>query len=449
MGQELIWTLEYPATSNEPALTKIDDNHYALTGQLFKLPEGWNIFTDFYTEDGRLINKILWGSSRFEKPGVIFQSIFRDSLLYLAFNNGRLVSINTHSYDVDSSHSNILSCLINKNETINLVFKNGENLFFFGYSYKSKCVFEIHYNTEHKTFTYCQPCVNYPQNAILNLLKDGSIIATKVKYGKTYVEKINSHTNKILFSIPLDSLYFGIEHLHSFETISGDIILYYRIESMNRWYSRIMRIGPSGNLIWSHYLTPEPAQSLFETSIKYYNTLIETPLEELILGGTEGVIDVGHRGKYLLSKYSKNGELIWESTTELGWENDAIFTMAMNKYRDVLIAGVADLTDFETPNKIFFTKIKSQKFRDSTGKYENIVIYPNPFLNDLVVYIPHAHKPPFKIEIFDIYGRTILDETQNKFMICLNIKEAQTKTLILKVTESGAKVHLEQLLIKL
>lgn len=303
--QETIWEKEYPPTSNEPILTKIDDNKFALTGQWFKLPEGWNTFTDFNTIDGRLIHKLLWGSSRFDKPSVVFQSILQDSLLFLSFQNGILISINTSSFEVDSSYPNILRCLLDKDLSINQVFKNNEILFFFGHSYNTKCAFEIHYNTVHKTITYCQPCVNYPQNAILNLLKDRSILATKVEFGKTYVEQINSSTNKISFSIPLDSLYFGIDHLNSYETISGDIILFYRIESPDRWYSRILRIDVSGNLMWSQYLDPTPSQSLLETNFKYFNTIIETPLEELILGGTEGMINVGHIGKYLLSKYSK------------------------------------------------------------------------------------------------------------------------------------------------
>lgn len=354
ISQEEFWTIDYPTTSNEPVLTLLDDQKFALTGHLYKLPEGWNTFTDFYTIDGRLIHKLLWGSSRFDKPSVVFQSILQDSLLFLSFQNGRLISINTSSFEVDSSYPNILRCLLDKDLSISQVFKNKEILFFFGYSYKTKCAFEIHYNTVHKTFTYCQPCVNYPQNAILNLLKDRNILATEVEVGKTYVEKINSSTNKISFSIPLDSLFFGIDHLHSYETLSGDIILFYRIESPDRWYSRILRIDPSGNLMWSHYLDPNPSQSLLETSFKYYNTIIETPLEELILGGTEGIINVGHRGKYLLSKYSKNGELIWENSTEIGWENDAIFSMILDKSFNIILAGVADLTDYETPNRIFF-----------------------------------------------------------------------------------------------
>lgn len=65
-SQEEFWSIDYPTTSNEPVLTLLDDQRFALTGQWFKLPEGWNTFTDFYTIDGRLIHKLLWRSSRFD-----------------------------------------------------------------------------------------------------------------------------------------------------------------------------------------------------------------------------------------------------------------------------------------------------------------------------------------------------------------------------------------------
>lgn len=86
---------------------------------------------------------------------------------------------------------------------------------------------------------------------------------------------------------------------------------------------------------------------------------------------------------------------------------------------------------------------------DPSGKYDNIVIYPNPFLNDLAVFIPYSYNAPFKIEIIDTYGRPILDESQNKSMICLSIKEAQTKTLILKISDSKGKILVKKLLVKI
>lgn len=123
--------------------------------------------------------------------------------------------------------------------------------------------------------------------------------------------------------------------------------------------------------------------------------------------------------------------------------------MIPDKSLNIILAGVADLTDFETPNRIFISKLSSQKFMDPGGKYENIVIYPNPFLNDLAVFIPYSYKPPFKVQIADTYGRTILNEIHNTSMICLSIKEAPTNTLILKVSEPGGKTIIQKLLIKI
>lgn len=447
--QEQIWTHLYPETSNNPLLTKINENTLALSGSQFSLPSGWKTFTEFYSLDGKLIHQIIWESSRFDKPIINFQSLLQDSLLFLLYENGKLLSIHTQTFKVDSSFPNMLNCLLDKEYSISQAFKNKQNLMIVGRHLKSNCMFEIRYNTQYKTFTYCEPCTPYPFNNIIAILKDRSILTARSTQRTTIIEKFTPSNKKYLFSISLDSLSPYENPITTYETNSGDVILFYQIVSASKIYSRTVRLDPTGNIIWSFYQIPEHSGSPFNIPFKYHVTMDETPHEELIFGGTTGSINVGHFGKHIISKYSKKGDLIWEIQTDLGYENDAVFAMTLDKFQNIIIAGVANLTDYETPNRIFLSKFSSQKYRDPTNTYDDIIIYPNPFIDEIRIFIPYIFKPPFKIEIFDLNGKLVFHDQVNVSMICQSLQDFNFKTLLLKITDSSDKLIIQKILIQI
>ncbi|MBK9108281.1 MAG: hypothetical protein IPM92_07855 [Saprospiraceae bacterium] len=445
--QNELWIHKYPITTQKPLLTKIDHQTFALSGSACKQGIGCINFTDLYNQEGKKLVQFDWDNYTYDIKQVVLQTMLYDSLLFILFANGKLISINKLTNTVDSSYYNVLGSLREPNARIDKAFAVNEVIYTYGELLKTKCNFHIQYHTRHRAVIYDQPCEAYPLNSIIARLLDGSILATRTENQNTILEKFeNSGQNKI-FSISIDSLELPQYRLLAYETKSSDLLICYDIESDSMFYTKILRINAIGYLLWSKYIFPGKPNWPYGISYKSYNCAIENPNEEIILGGTEGEFVLGHRGRYLLSKFSKTGTFIWDKYSDVGTEGDEVNSLAFDKYQNLILAGTADISDSELINKIFISKFSTRNFTDPNDKYENIVVYPLPVNQKINVWIQDHHKAPFYLEIIDLTGATIKNETKHTTQFELTLPSTLAKPLFLKIMDSkGIILFLKPLL---
>ena len=76
---------------------------------------------------------------------------------------------------------------------------------------------------------------------------------------------------------------------------------------------------------------------------------------------------------------------------------------------------------------------------------QSVIIYPNPFDNELIIK-NYEEQKYLKIEIFDIIGNVIFDQKINNFMTIINTNNWYSGVYLLKITDSNKDVIFKKLI---